>query len=440
MHPSDPLNEVRGIPDEAAIPTVFMNYQNVVTLKATTGSTGTWQYDAQLIPNPLSFGCATQIDSLGTVMTEFPNTQLATTGHVDRLVAFTDAFTQWRLAYASVTIYQDGPDLSNQGTILVCQKPVSPMILNPWFTLNGQYCGGFSNRHAFHLQQTDLPDYTVSQNMPNAYFGKSRDGAYVPLKLTKTHQAWHGFNDLIYQATDVNVVAKTDPYYGLTTDLPYTALGTITAGRYPFLGVNDLHIGATGANARLEGTLTSAFCNENWADISVRNASVNTSFSLFFRFGFECRLQPHSLLSPHLKLSPELDSSAIEAYFKISREMKDAYPADYNDLGKIWDVISPIAKTIAPALSLIPGVGPVLSGIVGTGATIGDRIRLAFKNESTPTLGNVGSLADKEKVLEVLNTPPPLPPRNPKPIQVPRTQIRVVGIKRRRNRKSRLIK
>jgi hypothetical protein len=49
---------------------------------------------------------------------------------------------------------------------------------------------------------------------------------------------------------------------------------------------------------------------------------------------------------------------ALDAYYAISRELKDAYPADYNDLGKIWDVIKKAAVNTLPLLRHVPYVGP----------------------------------------------------------------------------------
>lgn len=427
LHPSDPITEVRGIPDHSSVPTMFMNYQTTAVVTPANGSTGVWSLDGQLIPNPFSFGAYTMTDSVGTRSAEILNAQLSGLTHGDRLAAYLNDFTRWRLAYASVTIYQDGPDLANQGTVVVCQKPVHPEIfsidLGNW---NGVYTGTLGLRKAFHLAATDLPFYNASQAMPNAYFGKSREGVYIPLKLTHSHQAWHSAQDLVYQATNAASSALTDNLIGGRISVPTSASDQVAA--YPFQSVNDLHVRQTGpSDMTLFGSLTSNFCNENWADFSFRNMAVTTSLSMFFRFGFECQVQPSSMLSPHLKLSPEYDSQAIDTYFKISRELKDAYPADFNDLGKIWDVISSVAKTIAPALSAIPIAGPALSMAVPAAAAIGDRIRGALRRASEPTRGSTASSSDLEIARHLEDVPPPLPPRPQRVIQIQQQpQLRVV--------------
>ena len=400
-----------------------MNYQSVYTVSPTTSASGTWSLDGQLIPNPLSFGSATYIDSFGTNRVEFVNSQIAGSTHPDRLAAFLNSFTRWRLAYAGVTIYQDGPDLANQGTVVVCQKPVSPVMINPVPTNpDGALAQQLGLNHAFHLNSSDLPNYNSSQGMPNAYFGKSRDGAYIPLKLTRTHQKWHGRDDLIYQATGAVVSDYSNGTIGGQARIPASPTEKIL-GLYPFMSVNDLHMWNTGGTPLFSGTLTSAFCNDNWADFSFKNLSVQTSLSFFFRFGFECQLQPGSQLAPHLKLSPEHDEIALDSYFKVARELKDAYPADYNDLGKIWDIISSIAKTVAPALSAVPVIGPALSTGVGMGASLGDRIKEAVQRSKKPTLGSTMSQSD----VELLRALPP-----PARVAAPVPQRRALRIERRK--------
>lgn len=401
LHPSDPLTEVRGIPDESSVPSLFMNYQSVYTISPANGATGTWTLDGQLIPNPLSFGAASYTDSISTKMVEFVNTQIPGASHPDRLTTFLGEFARWRLAYASVTIYQDGPDLANQGTVVVCQKPVEPTRFNLVDGQSTQFVA-LGLHHAFHLEAYDLPDYTRSQSMPNAYFGKSKEGIYIPLKLTKTHQAWHSHRDLTYQASS----ASGSPYNQTGTGgriMLASNVSSVTTGQYPFLSLNDVHQ-VTGTYTDLHGTLTSDFCNENWADFSFRNMAVTTSLSCFFRFGFEVQVMPASSLAPHLKLSPESDPTALAAYFAISRELKDAYPADFNDLGKIWDVISSVAKKASPFLGMIPGIGPALSAVVPMVAETGDRIRAAVSRSRNPTQGSTASASDLEIARNAINS------------------------------------
>lgn len=377
-----------------------MNYQSVYTVGPRTGATGTWSLDGTLIPNPFSFGYADAADSVSanSLVTEFVNRQIPGDTHPERLNNFLGDFQRWRLAYASVTIYQDGPDLSNQGTVVACQRPMEL----PSFTAigTGDTSQDLVHRCFVYRGETDAPDYTVSQSMPNAYFGRSKDGIYMPLKLTETHQKWHSAKDLTMQSSRATFVSYTDTDTGGMALLPM-GNDPEELGFVPFPSLNDAHrLDESGNRGPIMGTVTSAFCNQNWGQYSFRNMSVNTSLSFFFRFGFEVQVPPSSAMAPHLRLSPEFDPTALNAYFMVARELKDAYPSDYNDLGKIWDVISSVAKALSPAFSMLPVVGPFMPAAITGLTAVGDAVRkrAAAKRVSQSTLGNTASQADKERL------------------------------------------
>jgi len=408
LHPSDPMTEVRGIPDQSAIPSVFMNYQTVATISAPAGiaSTQTWQVDAQLMPHPVGFcsGIATTSDGHTGGPFEILNSQLVGTTHTACAVNWFAQFVRWRLAYAAVTVYQDGPDLANQGTIVVCQKPVQPLRTNPAnIPVSAANPYVMTMPHAFTMGTFDSPNYIYSQGMPNAYFGRSRDGAYVPLKLTRTHQEWHSAADWTFQLCSGTRIAPGATSYCPGTVVPADAASATTGGFYPFLTFNDLHVNTGDGN--LYGDVTSEFCNDVWADISTRNLAPTTSLSLFFRMGFECQVYPGTTLAPQMKLSPPYDPQALDAYFQVARELKDAYPADYNDLGKIWDVISSAAKAVLPVVAAIPGFGPIASAVGGGVVSAGDAIRSAVSKASEPARGSTASAAQIETARQALQRP-----------------------------------
>jgi len=109
-----------------------MNYQTVSTLSASTGATGTWSFDGQLIPHPLQFGALIQTDSVNTgLISPVYNAQISNSGSGSVIGNmsnnFLGNFSAWRLAYAGVTVYMDAPELSNQGTMCVSQSSVNPI-------------------------------------------------------------------------------------------------------------------------------------------------------------------------------------------------------------------------------------------------------------------------------------------------------------------------
>lgn len=376
LHPADPIVEVRGIPDRSAVPSVLMNYQSVFTLAPPVGATDTWSFNMQMIPHPITFLSYIGTSSLGPMSGTFRNTQLAGSASpweayyiLSRSIA-----TRWRLAYMSTTVYQDGPDLANQGTIAVCQKPVQfHRFSTPNIVTGAGYtptsAGGFHDTLAYETR--DLPNFDVTQAMPNAYFGRSKEGAYIPLKLTKTSQKWFSATDGIRIVDDANLISGPN---GTTCQF---APGLPGANIYPFYGLNETTLNPTNPPSGLLGQDYCPPMNDFWADICVSGAAVTTTFKFFVRVGIEMQVEPRSELGPHLKLSPPHDPRALNAYFAIARELKDAYPADYNDLGKIWDVISKALKWVSPALVAIPEFGPVIAGATTGIAALGDTISAA---------------------------------------------------------------
>jgi hypothetical protein len=92
--------------------------------------------------------------------------------------------------------------------------------------------------------------------------------------------------------------------------------------------------------------------------------SYQSNLTLVFRAGYELQCQPTSTYSSYLRLSPPYDPIAINDYYAISRELKDAYPSDYNDWGKLWNVIKSAARTVIP---FVRGLGPIGAGVAAVG-------------------------------------------------------------------------
>lgn len=460
LHPSDPIVDVAGIPDKSCVPSTFLNYQTVARVGAATGSTGTWSYDGSLVPHPVQFMTHRVIDSINTgsgLLTGTLNAQLEGTTHRQKFTAFRHGVRRWRLAYASVTVHQDGPDLANQGTIVVAQVPITPKVYNPSFqAYRDDGVGGFTLRRLVvgpHLSQftlLDRPNYAASQAMPNAYFNKSKFGAYVPLKLTRTCQQWHGESDNMAVLPYNTENDPDEEGYSFETGNALLTANSGLVGAEPFPDVQPYGVSfyaatddraATTAgffNGGSDGDLTSALCNDVIAHISARNLSVDTSLTFFIRFGFEVQVLPTSFLSPHLKISPPHDSRALKTYFAIAREMKDAYPADHNDLGKIVGVISTIAKGLGPALGQIPQVGAYASqaaNIVGNIAQgIHEQLLNARSREGNErAVSSIPMTSEKQAVAKLVRGVSNIKLKSKPQLVVPKRSIRSTLGKRRRN-------
>lgn len=351
----------------------------MATISPNAAATGTWSYDGVLIPHPIQFMSHRVSDSVATVNVGTHNAQIPGSSPTEKYYNFRSMCKRWRLAFMSVTVHQDGPDLANQGTIVVSQVPVEPHIYNPC----AQVIGESNSRimqvgpHVAQFNSLDMPNYVRSQAMPNAYFNNSKFGAYVPLKLTRTHQDWQS------ESTQYSIAQIQNSEEALAANGSMYTSTVSPSNPWPFQDIAGFGLQTASAAAGTEmqaynlvggwtGDVTSALCNDNWAHISCRNMAVTTSLSFFIRVGFEMQVSPSSILSPQQKLSPPSDELAVRNYFAIARELKDAYPEDFNSLDKLWSVIKGVAKVVLPiagtALSAFPQTRPLgllVSGLTG---------------------------------------------------------------------------
>jgi hypothetical protein len=360
LHPSDPITEVHGLPDLASGSTVVMSYYNVFRISPPVGDT--WGFDYTVIPDVLHQGNVTVLDASGLALSNIPLVNQSVNSGTTP-VSYSEAFAAWRtlgieahrlLSYG-VTCYQDGPALANQGTLVASQYEVQPLEFYP--TENPVATP--SAHHAFvkvrAYQFSDQASYANSQHLPNAYFGESKDGCYLPLRLTDFER--------------FRTTAGLSMYSNLVGTNGYVGYGetALPAGTPPYSGAVPFSL-STATNLPQGSTIYEAL-NSFWAGISARNLSTQTSFAIYTRVCVECRVTPSSMLAPHAQMAPSYDPVAIDSYYRISRELKDAYPADYNDLGKLWSVIKSAASVVGKALSAVPGipglVGSAIPAVVG---------------------------------------------------------------------------
>lgn len=347
-----------------------MNYQTTSSLSIAPGQTTPWAFDLTLLPHPIFFaywdGVKAYDPATATVGEgNFVNSQLGPAGSTpEQMCASWAALARrWRLCYMSATVLQDGPDLANQGTIAVCQSTFEPRLTTCGEVL-GSGCYTYK-KIAYFDQTTEGPNFERAQGMPNAMIGRSREGAYVPLKLTDTSQQWQSEADHI-------IPTNRGTTYPSPNSGQVMAQTTFTHA-YPFPAVVPFY----GFSGNVRGDAIPGLLNGSVAHVCARNLSDQTSFTIQFRFGVEIQLDPSSTLTPQLKLSPPYDPQALDTYFAIARELKDGYPADYNCEAKMWGAIKGALKTIAPPLltavgggALIPMVGPALDGMTAMGRGI----------------------------------------------------------------------
>lgn len=371
LHPANQHLDTRGIPDESSCPTVMIQYNTVARITPPPDPlhvAATWGFDLTMVPDVIEHASVGTVDDVGNAqLSGIMNSALkspgnANTSYVDRLRNFQGQGVEaHRLVYYSATVYQDGPALANQGTLCATQFEVSPreyasgeigsmMVRSKWAS---------AYLPLLRFQTSDLASYDDSQTMPNAYFSESKHGCYLAMKLGQPSHKWttdanlhqHAAQD---DATNQWTPAPNGSWYGLNAESQ--AAGFLPDGQPPYPDVTPAYRITSEAGASQHGDPLFTPLNNVFGAISVRGVSVQTSFAIYFRMGIECRVQPGTLLAPQQRVSPPFDPKALMSYFRVSRELKDAYPASYNDLGTLWRELK---SAISEALPLLhPGLAP----------------------------------------------------------------------------------
>ena len=370
LHPSDPMTEIVGIPDQSTMSTACLNWQVQPVIAPASGAVGTWSADITLWPDPAMPLRWAVTDSVGTRADCQYTSQLGGT-YVDAFNALTSNAERWRLAYLGATLYVDAPALSDQGSIVAAQVPIEGEVVS-CAVLSGSLNMG--SARAMRFQASDVPSFGSLVQMPNAYTSQAKFGAYMPLRLGANHQRWFSQADTVNDATGWPVSG-----HGYTIPSAGSDAGAVACG-WPY---------TSGVSAYLNTTLPAIWgmrrfypINENVGHICLTNLSVSTRITVVVRMGLEVQCCPNSIWAPMLRPSPAYDREATEAYFRISRELKDAYPADYNDLGKLWDVLKDAARKALPLIGRFGG--PIGQGISMAGSLLlGQKAERKLK-ESVP--------------------------------------------------------
>lgn len=390
LHPADAVSSCVGIPDHSNFPSVHMHYESVQTIACPAGSVGAWGLDMAVTPHPVSFSWLRSEDTGGvhTAVLSHLNPQLdAGATHKLKYQQWKSVAQKWRCTYAAVTVRLDAAAVSNQGTLVACQAPIEFTTVNVVSLDPPTGAAGRGNIHAMAYTSSDLPEFDRVQSMPQSYHGQARDGCYLPVKLDGDHKWLSEASEVVNWGERLGAPAFGTGYVYPTN----TAVGST----YPFEGLTCPYF----VKGTLEyyGDATSPLCNTIQGQICMRNLDLTSRVTVSYRYGFEIQVQPGSLLSPQQRLSPAYDARALETYNAISRELADAYPEEYNSLGKFWDVLKTVGRAVLPAIAKnIPIVGDVISVV----SDVTSGLRANTERAAKALESGNPSMADVERVRE----------------------------------------
>jgi hypothetical protein len=355
LHPAASEIDLGGVPSFESLPVVLQNFNSSVQILPPTGVSGPWGFDALFYSHPVFQGCVLRQDANSHVNWQpIINAQLSAgnTSFANAASLATDnlsaSCSEYRMAYAGVTGYHDAPATANEGTIAVAQYLEVPQYLSTdsgtgYVALLGEGWPGSSKQ------------FTELQSMPSSYLGNARDGFYAPLKLSREAFNWkqgldlHAYLDRNFMATLVGG--------GFTSDVNVRSPGAAgsNVGGFPYGIPSAWFVGSSWSQQRS----VHPRCSTDVIHVSVRNLDPASSFTLYLRYGVEMRVRPATPFSALQRAPPVEDVQAMEMYFETSRTLKDAFPADYNDLGKILKDIGAIALEVAP--KILPQTAPIIA-------------------------------------------------------------------------------
>lgn len=376
LHPSDPVGEIEGIPDQTAKSVVFQTYTQVVDIAPPAGSAGSWEGEIYFFADPscpVSWYTRDEDDSVH----ETGEASNATWGANANLAsrAFVAAFESWRMAYAGLTVSLDATALTNKGNLVAAQYIPNPV---DYGMISIDETGAHvPNSRVVMYQEADTAEYQQVNQMPNSYVGLAKDGCYIPLRLDGNHQKWWTPSDgLVFDSSGL-VASGAD-----TFTIPVADAGATGVGLYP----NTDQFWYNPTTHLYMGQKHLLPCFANVGVVAFKNLDITAHLRLTYRLGVEGTVQPGTALTPYQHISPEYDREAIDTYFAIARRLKDAYPASYNDLGKMWDVIKQVAQALGPVVKSIPVYGPAITAVASTVGKQVDRA-IARSRKRTPKKG-----------------------------------------------------
>lgn len=395
LHPSDAVVTSSGIPDLTSVPSVVQNFSQTYNLMNPLAgqNDGNWDADVFFYPHPVFLGAVRTVDAAGTVAwSPILNAQINGATAAEKCATFATLCERYRLTYLGVTGYQNSSALSNQGLCAVAQYMDTPGYVSLPSTVPGML--GWLHE----VWVTGPRTFTQLQTMPNAFLGAAREGMYAPFRMSETSQDWQVPGDLVVHENNQNSAGFVQDHV-----LPVSA----PAPNYPYALSGSYY---TAAGVLNQGVRTFRRSDTGMIHVSLQALSADASMMFYIRNGWETQILPGSTLTGFAQSSPVSDPRALASYFAISRELKDAYPAEYNDLGTLMKTIRDAASEVLPIIgkfSGMPILGSAAGKLVGSIGT-GERRRKAKPGETVlpHSDGKSASRLNREKQA-LLNPAPP---------------------------------
>lgn len=398
LHPSDELQIIDGIPDQNGIPGVMFNYNQMTELSCAAAATGSWDVDITLTPTPEQFAIYNLTDSTGTTIGPVFNSQLGAGASLSAArTAWLAMCEAWRMCYMSATVRLNATSTTDSGMLVAAQYVVKPKKMSCAFTTGG---GVGIVGQAFNVWQTaDVPVYASLMSMPNAFAGKAKDGCYMPIKLRANHQLIRSGED--YTSQGLTVAAGNGYQFPIAG----------TQAGWPWGNSTSTYISG---GTSIAGDQFPPFCNDTVGAICIKGLNPLATVTIEWHVGFQALVQPLTTNAGFQRVPPEHDPLAVDQYYRIVRQLKDGYPAAYNDWNGLWNVLKGVAQKVLPIVGAFGPIGAAVSGL-GSGIIGGvDAITEAVARRKSNRIDKPPA-ALTQAAADYISAPkaPPLPVRGP---------------------------
>lgn len=282
----------------------------------------------------------------------------------------------YRITSQSATVELIAPALSDQGTITAGQYTITPQTCE-CYTIDAAALHYYPDTWLYSLEDLKSSELTTGTK---AYTAKARDGVYMPLHLTDVEHFQNMHDLVIYEDK------ARDPASYLVYNTVVDAEDFVV---FPF------NIDNTGFTPENMCPLPK-MCGNNFGLIYVDGMAANVAVRIRVRQVVEITCVPGTVYSPLVEVALPPDPTAIKMYYEISSRMADAYPASYNDLGKLKDLIQSIGKKVLPYVEPALDVLSKLPGPVGAVASTVKQVAPVAKTIIRPLVKKKQSTASKK--------------------------------------------
>lgn len=362
LHPAEPTIKAARCPSKGIRPTATQEAVITFIVKAPeTLQMPHWGFRMSMKNDPLCplgvevDGMAAQTVLNTAYYSGTPFTAHTPNDYMEAANKFRAACEQYRVTALSVTGYFVGATMTDQGSILAAQCSDAAFES----AASRVKSGSGHNSKVIGFGQA-LPGTTAITAGTNLYTAPAREGFYMPYKM-ENPEKWLSTDDL----ASIRRYGQGLNFAG-TTDLHDFTIG------YPFGNIIQ-----EDASYNKFTTLWNPPGDDGLGMIYVDGLAQTTSFRCTVRIAIEAMTRPVSTLATFCEPPALPDEHAIRMYTEIASRLKDAYPAKDNSLGTLWQKVKQIAssiwRTVSPALSYIPQIAPIVSGI----NTAGELIRKA---------------------------------------------------------------